>query len=170
MFKLILSNHSVLIDWWVALAVVAFSSRARICGECWTIYSPPAPPPPFFFFFFWWRLACAHWFRSLGQDQSTVAQRAETTVDMRLLHATSNKQTPWTKAITSWRPHPCFSHQDLILFQNTTSWISVKRTELGVACLSFGCFPSTQECGLLLMIIKKTSRQHIVKSNVRVSL
>ena len=26
-----------------------------------------------------WRLARAHWFHSLGQDQSTVAQRAETT-------------------------------------------------------------------------------------------
>ena len=31
-----------------------------------------------FFFFFKWRLACAHY--SVGQDQSTVAQRAETTV------------------------------------------------------------------------------------------
>ena len=34
----------------------------------------------FFFFFLKWRLACAHLFHSLGQDQSTVAQRAETTV------------------------------------------------------------------------------------------
>ena len=32
------------------------------------------------FFFFKWRLARAHWFHSLGQDQSTVAQWAETTV------------------------------------------------------------------------------------------
>ena len=30
--------------------------------------------------FFKWRLARAHLFHSLGQDQSTVAQRAETTV------------------------------------------------------------------------------------------
>ena len=33
-----------------------------------------------FFFFLKWRLARVHYFRSLGQDQSTVAQRAETTV------------------------------------------------------------------------------------------
>ena len=32
------------------------------------------------FFFLKWRLARAHKFHSLGQDQSTVAQRAETTV------------------------------------------------------------------------------------------
>ena len=31
-------------------------------------------------FFLKWRLACAHLFHSLCQDQSTVAQRAETTV------------------------------------------------------------------------------------------
>ena len=34
----------------------------------------------FLFFFFKWRLARAHQFHSLGQDQSTLAQRAETTV------------------------------------------------------------------------------------------
>ena len=33
-----------------------------------------------FFFFFKWRSALAHQFHFLGQDQSTVAQRAETTV------------------------------------------------------------------------------------------
>ena len=32
-----------------------------------------------FFFFFQWRLARAHLLHSLGQDQSTVAQRGETT-------------------------------------------------------------------------------------------
>ena len=58
------------------VVVVAFSSRARILGECSTIHSPPA----LFFFFFKWRLACAHYFLSLRQDQSTVAQRAKTTV------------------------------------------------------------------------------------------
>ena len=35
---------------------------------------------PLFFFFLKWRLARAHLFHSLGQDQSTVAQRAKTTV------------------------------------------------------------------------------------------
>ena len=44
-------------------------------GECSTIYSPPA-----LFFFFLWRLARANLFHSIGQDQSTVAQRAETIV------------------------------------------------------------------------------------------
>ena len=42
------------------VVVVAFSSLARILGECSTIQSPPAP--------------------FLGQDQSTVAKRAEKTV------------------------------------------------------------------------------------------
>ena len=57
--------------------VVAFSSRARLLGECSTVHSPPAL---FFFFFLKWRLAHAHWFHSLDQDQSTVARQAETTV------------------------------------------------------------------------------------------
>ena len=30
----------------MVVVVVAFSSRARILGECSTIYSPPALPPP----------------------------------------------------------------------------------------------------------------------------
>ena len=34
----------------------------------------------FFFFFLKWRLVQAHLFHSLCQDQSTVAQQAETTV------------------------------------------------------------------------------------------
>ena len=34
----------------------------------------------FFFLFLKWRLGCAHYFHSLGQDQSTVAHQAETTV------------------------------------------------------------------------------------------
>ena len=40
----------------MVVVVVAFSSRARILGECSTIHSPPA----LFFFFFKWRLARAH--------------------------------------------------------------------------------------------------------------
>ena len=52
--------------WWWFWVVVAFSSLARILGECSTIHSPPA----LFFFFFKWRLARAHKFHSLGQDQS----------------------------------------------------------------------------------------------------
>ena len=34
----------------------------------------------FGFVFLKWRLACAHYFHSVGQDQSAVAQRAEMTV------------------------------------------------------------------------------------------
>ena len=48
-----------------------FSSCVRILGECSTVHSPPA--------LLKWKLACAHLFHSLGQDQSTVAQQAETT-------------------------------------------------------------------------------------------
>ena len=54
--------------------IVAFSSPARILGECSTLSFPACA---FFFFFFPFR---AHYFHSLGQDQSTAAQRAETTV------------------------------------------------------------------------------------------
>ena len=48
-------------------------------------YLAVAFSPPAFFFFFWgggakWKLARAHKFHSVGQDQSTMAQRAETTV------------------------------------------------------------------------------------------
>ena len=45
-------------------------------GDYATIPSPPAPPSPPFFLK--WRLARAHYFQSLGQDQSTVAQRTST--------------------------------------------------------------------------------------------
>ena len=58
--------------------VVAFSSLARIFGECLTIDSPPALV--FCFFFLKWRLAHAYLFQFFGQDQSTVAQRAQMTV------------------------------------------------------------------------------------------
>ena len=60
------------------MVVVTFSSSARILGECSTIHSPPAFL--LIFFFFKWTLARTHKFHSLGQDQSTVAQRTETTV------------------------------------------------------------------------------------------
>ena len=61
--------------------VVAFSSLARISGECSTIYSPTAR----FFFssssFFEVEIGSgALILYSVGQDQSTVGQRAETTV------------------------------------------------------------------------------------------
>ena len=60
--------------------VVAFSSRARIFGRMFD-NSLTACVCLFFclFVFLKWRLACAHYFHSLGQDQSTVAQRAEMT-------------------------------------------------------------------------------------------
>ena len=38
------------------------------------------PFNPHLHYFLKWRFACAHQFHSLGQDQSTVAQRTETTV------------------------------------------------------------------------------------------
>ena len=50
-----------------SVEVVAFSSRARILGEYSIIHPPPA------LFFVKWRLARAHQFHSLGQDQSTLA-------------------------------------------------------------------------------------------------
>ena len=59
--------------WWL---VVAFSSLARIFGECSTIHTTPM----FVCFFLKWRLARAHEFQSLCKDQSTVAQQAEMTV------------------------------------------------------------------------------------------
>ena len=68
----------------VVVVVVAFSSRARILGECSIHYQPTL----FFFFFFFFpvkrRLARAHQFHSLGHDQSTMAKQAETTVAERV--------------------------------------------------------------------------------------
>ena len=58
----------------ITVVMVAFSSRAKIWGECSTIHSPPA------LFFLKWRLARSHLIHSLGQDQPTVAERAEATV------------------------------------------------------------------------------------------
>ena len=60
--------------------VVAFSSLERILGECSIIRSPSALFSSSFFFFLKWRLALVHYFHSLCQDQSTVAQRDEMTV------------------------------------------------------------------------------------------
>ena len=55
------------------ILMVAFSSLARIWGECSTIHSPPAL---FFFFFpfFEMEISSTHLIHSVGQDQSTVAQ------------------------------------------------------------------------------------------------
>ena len=58
--------------WW--LFFFFFCLLARIWGECLTIHSSPS------LFFLKWRLARAHLFYSLCQDQSTVAERAKTTV------------------------------------------------------------------------------------------
>ena len=57
------------------IALGCLSSLARIWGECSNM-----PRLRFFFFFGGGRLTRAHWFHSLGQDPSTVAQRAEMTV------------------------------------------------------------------------------------------
>ena len=59
--------------------LVAFSLCARILGECSTIHSPPARF--FVCLFFKQKLAHTHLFYSLSQDQSTVAWRAEMTVN-----------------------------------------------------------------------------------------
>ena len=53
----------------------AFSSHARILMGISTNHSPPAPPSPPFF------LSGDQLARSNVKDQSTVAKRAETTVD-----------------------------------------------------------------------------------------
>ena len=60
----------------VVVVVVAFSSRARILGECSKIHFPPAA----FFFFFEVEISSRTLIPLFGQDQSTVGQRAETTV------------------------------------------------------------------------------------------
>ena len=66
----------------------------------------------FFFFFIKWRLARAHLFHSLGQDRSTVAQQAETTVAECSLTKLRVSSFPdrfpryfWTAA---WSPHSDF--------------------------------------------------------------
>ena len=59
---------------------VVFSSLARIVGR---MFDRSFPECAFLFvclFVLKWRLARTHEFHSLGQDQSTVAKRAETTV------------------------------------------------------------------------------------------
>ena len=53
---------------------MAFFLLVRIFFGKALIHSPPA------IFFFNWRSAQTHKFHFLGQDQSTVTQRAETTV------------------------------------------------------------------------------------------
>ena len=58
----------------VVVVVVASFSRARILGECSTIHSPLA------LLFFKVEISSRTLIPLFGQDQSTVAQRAETTV------------------------------------------------------------------------------------------
>ena len=50
------------------------------CGDFGQSFDDSCSPAPFFFFFYKWRSDRAHQFDILGQDQSTVAQPAETTV------------------------------------------------------------------------------------------
>ena len=78
--------HQTSLSSWIWL-VVAFSSPTGFffCflggGACSTIQSPPLLFLFFFFFLFLKsRLARTHLFHFSGQDQSTVAQQAETTV------------------------------------------------------------------------------------------
>ena len=56
--------------------MVAFSSLAGVLGECSTSHSPQA----LFFTYKKMEISIAHYFHSLGQDQSTEAERAEATV------------------------------------------------------------------------------------------
>ena len=58
----------------MVVVVVAYSSLARILEEGHLF------PTCTFFFFLKWRLACAWHFHFLGQDQSTVVQRAKMAV------------------------------------------------------------------------------------------
>ena len=63
--------------------MVALSSRARIVGNCSIIHSPSAlfvVVVVVVAAVVEWRVGRAHQFHSLGQDQSTVAQRTETIV------------------------------------------------------------------------------------------
>ena len=62
------------------MVVAAFSSLARIWGECSAIHSPPS-----LFFFFKVELSSRTLIPLLCQDQSTVAQQAETTITFKLL-------------------------------------------------------------------------------------
>ena len=65
------------------MMIMAVSSLATTLGEDSMIHFPTALYS--FFFFFKWKSARAHQFHFLGQDQSTVAQRAVTTVAERSL-------------------------------------------------------------------------------------
>ena len=76
-FSVLLLPRAAFLPHVVHLVVVAFSSRARILGECSATHSPPAL---FFFFFFKVEISSRTLISSLGQDQSTVAQRADTAV------------------------------------------------------------------------------------------
>ena len=51
-----------------------------LCEDFGRIFHNSFTACALFLFFLKWRLACTNWFHSLGQDQSTVAQRAETTM------------------------------------------------------------------------------------------
>ena len=62
--------------------MIAFSSLARIWGECLAIHFPTCA---FFFFFFEVEISSRTLIPPSGQDQSTVAQRVKTTVDERSL-------------------------------------------------------------------------------------
>ena len=61
----------------VVVMVVAFSSSERF----WENVRQFIPPPSLAHFLLKWRLSRANKFHFLGQGQSTVAQRAETTMD-----------------------------------------------------------------------------------------
>ena len=66
-----IASHSI----FEHMVVVTFGSLTRIVGESSMIHSPPG-----LFFSLQWRPTHTHKFHFLGQDQSTVAQRAEMTL------------------------------------------------------------------------------------------
>ena len=82
------------------------------------VKSIPTSAISFFFFlsfffvfvlFFEWSMAHVHWFHFLGQDQSTVAQQAETTIAESSLMSYMSAHFPWqvlTPCLgTAWSVH-----------------------------------------------------------------
>ena len=65
--------------WWCFFVVVFFLNLA--VGDSGEVQGMTPRLRIFFFFFLMWRSARVHLFHSVGQDQSTMASRAKTTID-----------------------------------------------------------------------------------------
>ena len=98
------------------------------------------PASVFFFFFSKLRLACANSFHSIGQDQSTVAQRAETTVTKRSLMSCvrscvlidSHSYVFWNQSTTQ-QPNLVHSNQLMMLF--VWKWLFTRSVQKDIWCL-----------------------------------